>query len=303
MYKFIENYLFKNNKLYHKLISIILLPLSILYTIIVLYIRFWAKPKDFSIPIISVGNIIIGGSGKTPIIIELAKRYKNSAVVMRGYGRKSKGLKIVSINGEIKVDVDISGDEAMLISKMTNSTVIVSEDREIGILEAKKIGCSLILLDDGFGKVNIKKFDILIEPEERFIPLTIPSGPYREPPFCYRFANFILKENIDFIRNTDIINKKSKMVLITAISKPYRLDRYIDSSVIAKYYLKDHEYISNEYISALIKKHNADSVLMTQKDFVKIKNPPFEISIINLNIEFYNNNLFQAIDKFLYHTK
>ncbi len=60
---------------------------------------------DFQIPIISVGNLTIGGSGKTPLTIALAKDYENVAVVLRGYKRESKGVVLVSQNGDIKCDV------------------------------------------------------------------------------------------------------------------------------------------------------------------------------------------------------
>ena len=61
--------------------------------------------KDFGIPIVSVGNLIVGGSGKTPFVITLASRFKNVTIISRGYGRKSQGLVEVSQNGEVLVDV------------------------------------------------------------------------------------------------------------------------------------------------------------------------------------------------------
>ena len=71
------------------------------------------KKIDFGIPVISIGNLIVGGSGKTPFVIELTKDRENIAIVLRGYGRASKGLYIISDKGNILENVSISGDEAM----------------------------------------------------------------------------------------------------------------------------------------------------------------------------------------------
>ena len=121
-----------------------------------------SKPIDFGIPIVSIGNIIIGGSGKTPLTIELAKKYEDVAIVLRGYGRESRGLYIVSNRGKIEQGVRVSGDEAMLLANsLPKATVIVSEDRKKAILKAKELGCKIVFLDDGFSKYDINKFDIL----------------------------------------------------------------------------------------------------------------------------------------------
>ena len=130
----LENYLFFPNS-FQKILSYLLLPLSFIYLLVILFKRLKASKIDFNIPIVSVGNLTIGGSGKTPITIELAKNFKDVCVILRGYGRESKGLFVVSLKGEIKVDVKTSGDEAMLLaSTLKNATIIVSEDR----VEAKK---------------------------------------------------------------------------------------------------------------------------------------------------------------------
>ena len=157
---------------------------------------------EFGVPVISIGNLIVGGSGKTPFAIYLAKNRDNVCVILRGYGRVSKGLHVVSKHGRILENVEISGDEAMLLAQaLPRATVIVSIDRAEAIKKAKEMGCKLIILDDGFSKVNIKKFDILLrpkkEPENVFC---LPSGGYREPKMMYSVANMVLKEGIDFQR-------------------------------------------------------------------------------------------------------
>ena len=138
-----------------------LLPVSLLYGSLMWLRRVLAKPKDYGIPIVSIGNLIVGGSGKTPFVIELANRYEDVAIISRGYGRESSGLVVVSQYGKIECDVKTSGDEAMLMAQSTQATVIVSENRAIAIKQAKDMKAKLIILDDGFNKVDIKKYDIL----------------------------------------------------------------------------------------------------------------------------------------------
>ncbi len=91
--------------------------------------------RSYSIPIISVGNLVVGGSGKTPFIISLASNLKVSKIyiISRGYGRRSRGLIEVSRDGEILTDIYSSGDEAMLMAKsLSNVSIVVSESRRGG---------------------------------------------------------------------------------------------------------------------------------------------------------------------------
>ena len=107
-----------------------------------------------------VGNLSVGGSGKTPLVTALAQKYEESAVILRGYGRHSKGLYVVKDFNNILCDVDVSGDEAMIYAqKLAKSIVIVSEDRKIAILQAKEMGAKIIFLDDAYSKHNVKKLD------------------------------------------------------------------------------------------------------------------------------------------------
>ncbi len=130
-----------------------------------MFFRFKSKiAENFGIDIISVGNLSVGGSGKTPLVTALALKYENVAIILRGYGRESKGLHVVSNNGEILVDVNTSGDEAMIYAhKVSNALVIVSEDRKIAIKKAKEMGAKIIFLDDAYSKHDIKKLDLLID--------------------------------------------------------------------------------------------------------------------------------------------
>ncbi len=276
--------------------------------LIIAFKRVKATPIDFKIPIISIGNIIVGGSGKTPLTIKLAKNYEDVAVILRGYGRKSKGLFVVSKNGEILTDTNTSGDEAMLLAKsLPNATIIVSEDRKKAILKAKELNSKLIFLDDGFSKYDIKKFDILIRPkDEPTNLLCLPSGGYREPKMAYSLANLELQESIDFKRivtiykDDKIINElPSKLILLTAISKPKRVLEFLpeNTKMIA---FEDHHNFTNNEINDIKSKYEGYSFITTEKDFVKLENFNFDnIYLSKLDLEFINKDKLSLIDKYI----
>ena len=262
---------------------------------------------DFGIPIISFGNFTVGGSGKTPITIELAKNIKDVCVILRGYGRASKGLFVVSLNGKIKVDVNISGDEAMLLAtSLKNATVIVSEDRVLGIKKAKELGSKVIFLDDGFSKYNIKKFDILLKPkDEPTNNFCIPSGAYREPKSFYKKANLVLKEGIDFKREVEIKKdgEKSKLpektILLTAISKPKRLLEFLPKN-IETIFFEDHHTFTKDEIDTILEKYREFGIVTTQKDFVKLEKFHLKnIYIMDLKIKLSEKLDFKELNTYL----
>lgn len=259
-----------------------------------------AKKVDFHIPIISIGNLTVGGSGKTPFLISLAKEYDDIAIILRGYKRSSKGLHVVSLRGDILCDIQTSGDEAMLYAiKLPKATVIVSENRDIAIQKAKELGCKTLFLDDGFSKAHIKKYDILIRPNpEPKVSLCLPSGPYREPKFLYANADLVVNENSDFTRHVTLQNPTKRMLLVTAISKPKRLDTYLPKNLVGKVTFQDHYMYTKEELEELINKYNATSILTTEKDMVKMLDFNLPLSILDLHVDI-NPNIKEQINTFL----
>lgn len=274
----VEEYLFFPN-FFQKLLSICLLPLTLIYTLVVIIKRTIAKPVYFGIPIVSIGNLVLGGSGKTPMTIFLAKDKQNACVILRGYRRASKGLFVVSLKGKILETIENSGDEAMLIAqKLPNATVIVSENRVKAIIKAKELGAEIIFLDDGFSKYNIAKFDILLRPKiEPTNLFCLPSGGYREPKMMYTTANLIMQEGIDFKRMVTYKYKKDsvsvlpeKLLLLTAISKPQRLLEFLPKSVKLVAF-EDHHIFTQEEINTILKEHKDYAIITTPKDSVKLE--------------------------------
>ena len=333
-------------------LGVILAPLSLLYTLIVCLKRLFAKPQKFKIPIISVGNLTLGGSGKTPLVRALFKEFNprlKTCIILRGYGRKSRGLLEVALGGRILCDVGQSGDEAMEYALFLRGVnVIVSEDRAAGILRAQTLGFELVILDDGFSKFNISKFDILLRPQSApKLPFCLPFAAYRYPPFFYKFADFIpspsdilqelkiisaadLQEGLngadeilnpadeisnsaadeisdlnlnraaDEISNLNpatadkILNSKeagferSRTILISAIAKPWRLQEFLPLAK-AHAFFPDHYDFKKEQILELLRREDAEHILCTAKDYVKLRGLGVEISVILLNLKLSEN--------------
>lgn len=325
-------------------LGVILAPLSLLYTLIVCLKRLFAKPQKFKIPIISVGNLTLGGSGKTPLVRALFKEFNGglkTCIILRGYGRKSRGLLEVALDGRVLCDVGQSGDEAMEYALfLRGANVIVSEDRAAGILRAQTLGFELVILDDGFSKFNISKFDILLRPQSApKLPFCLPFAAYRYPPFFYKFADFIpspsdisqelsivsaadlqeglngtdeisnpankisnlnLKTAADEISNLNpaaadkILNskeagfEKSRTILISAIAKPWRLQEFLPLAK-AHAFFPDHYDFKKEQILELLRREDAEHILCTAKDYVKLRDLGAEISVILLNLKLSEN--------------
>ena len=278
----VEEY-FYNPSALQKLLSLLLLPLSWLYCA-VMYLRFHLKTaEDFGIKIISVGNLTVGGSGKTPLVTAFGTAFKKPAVILRGYGRDSKGLVVVKDMQEILCDVSVSGDEAMIYAKkLPNAVVIVSEERKQAIKKAKAMGCEVVLLDDAYSKHDIKKLDVLINVQTKN-SFCLPSGPYRERLWQAKEA-IVLQEDVDFKRLVTLQNQTQRMTLVTAIARPQRLDKYLPE-VVAKHYFEDHHKYTKEELQAMLEKDNATSLLVTFKDFVKIEHFGLPLSLLDLEVK------------------
>lgn len=145
-----------------KLGQVALAPVSFFYQIGtnvrgLFYQLGFSKRVTLPAKVISVGNITVGGTGKTPVVIDLAKRFTDAgckvAVLSRGYKRKSKAPYVVVSDGRGNfASCEESGDEPFLIAKSVPSAVVIVGSKRVdtGRIACEKYGCDLILLDDGF---------------------------------------------------------------------------------------------------------------------------------------------------------
>lgn len=142
-------------------------------------------------PVISVGNLAVGGRGKTPMVATVVRLLlemgERPAVLSRGYARRdtADGVVVVRDPAGIRADVERSGDEPfMLARQLPGASVLASADRYLaGRLAEHQFGATVHVLDDGFQHLQLERdIDIvLVGRDDIARPLTLPSGRLREP--------------------------------------------------------------------------------------------------------------------------
>src|SRR6202161_653096 len=159
-----------------------------------LYDRGWSRAGRLQGAVISVGNLSAGGSGKTPFVILLGEllnaRGIKFDVLSRGYGRKSKGVRLVDPAGLPQE----CGAEPLLIARKLQVPVIVGEDRyQAGRFAESKFGPQLHLLDDGFQhRALARDFDIVLVTPQDAGDRLLPAGRLREPLRSLRRADAVV---------------------------------------------------------------------------------------------------------------
>lgn len=182
-----------------KILRLLLFPFSIIYALIIwlrnrLFDFKILKSKTFDIPTIVVGNLAIGGTGKSPMtefIIKSLKDNFNVATLSRGYGRKTKGFRFVETNSTAN---DVGDEPLQFKNKFPDITVSVCEDRCTGIETIKK-NHDAIILDDAFQHRKLKPtFSFLLfEYYSCLKPmLVLPSGNFRDLPGEAKRADMII---------------------------------------------------------------------------------------------------------------
>lgn len=311
----------------------LLFPFSVLYGWITsirnfLYDKGFLKSYSFDIPIIAVGNLSVGGTGKTPqieyLIRLLSPNYK-IATLSRGYKRKSKGF----ILANEKSNAEILGDEPFQMhQKFPNIKVAVDADRKNGIerllsLEDKP---QIILLDDAFQHRKVKAgFYILLTSFDDlyYDDFMLPTGNLRECRNGAKRANLIIitkcpknlseveKEKIkhrinlnvpiffSFIDYDDRVYsendsknvseiKLKDKLLVAGIAKPDPFFDFIKSDNDLKLVYPDHHHFSINDINEISEKSKGNIIITTEKDYVRLKD-------MNINDLYYlpiKSNLF-----------
>jgi tetraacyldisaccharide 4'-kinase len=180
--------------------------LSLLYGIAVrarllLYKGGVLRTRGLTCPVISVGNITVGGSGKTPIVAAvsnlLTSKGLSVVILIRGYNRQGSGTAIVSNKNSVLLDVKKAGDEPFLLAnKCKGVPVIVGKDRfKSGLLAIKEFSPDVIILDDGFQHIKLRRdLDILLFDSVRAVGsgYMLPRGPLREPKSSISRADTIM---------------------------------------------------------------------------------------------------------------
>jgi tetraacyldisaccharide 4'-kinase len=172
--------------------------------------RYAARPdlrRRLRRPVISIGNLAVGGRGKTPtvaatarLLLELGER---PAILSRGYGRalRDDGVVVVSDPGGIRADLDRSGDEPLMLARqLPGVAVLAGEDRYLaGRLAEHHLGATVHVLDDGFQHLQLDRDAdiVLVGRDDVRTPITLPAGRLREPVDALVAADAIIAADPD----------------------------------------------------------------------------------------------------------
>ena len=285
------------------IISIILYPLSLIYLIIIYIKKKITKVHRFKIPIICVGNIYVGGTGKTPLSILLANEIQKlgkETVILRKY-------------------YDSHNDEYELIKNNFNN-LIVNKKRIDGILKAERANYDIVILDDGLQEYKIKKnLNIVCFNEKQLVGngLVMPAGPLRENLNNLKSSDVVIingNKNKSFEEKILNINNKleifysnykpqniekfknKKLFAIAGIGNPENFFQLIednDLSIKKKFIFPDHhKYSKNEIMNIVdeAKKENCQ-IITTEKDYYKIKKFDIKIEYIKIFLNIENKDI------------
>ena len=200
--------IWERKRVWGKLAWLFLVPFSWIYRLVVqlrnlLYARGWLRVLALERPVISVGNLTVGGTGKTPgclwLAQELAKRRLKVAILSRGYRRRGTQPVILAFEGgpvnsaNAAADIAAAGDEPYMMARVYGQTVAVAKDRyEAGreLLRCRDV--DVFILDDGFQHRRLKRdVDLLLLGQDT-TGWMLPCGPFREPRGAVRRADLIL---------------------------------------------------------------------------------------------------------------
>lgn len=289
------------------------------------------------VPVLCIGNFTLGGAGKTPVAISLARTALDMGltpgIVTRGHGGSVKGVHIVNSD---KDSAAMVGDEPLLLAKYC--LVSVCADRYQGAQALIKQGCDIILMDDGFqSRTLYPDLSLLVVDALRGLgnKAVFPAGPLRAPlktqlaftdkiliighdAISFDTAVFlpIKQSKIDIAKlqpasSVAILDKK--LLAFAGIGNPDKFFASINELggiIKAKHVFADHHFFSKQeiqMIAAEVKDKNLNAIT-TAKDYVRLKDQNFaaalkKIIIVDVNVEykrahFCHDVLVQTIEKF-----
>lgn len=310
-----------------KALGFLLLPAASLYGLAVrarnaFFSRGWMRTSALDRPVISIGNLTVGGTGKTPSCLwlaqELAKQGFKVGILSRGYPRKESFPVVLDVgtNGlppaDIQQEVPVVGDEPAMMARIYGQTVAVGSDRRESAVELlSKQDVDVFILDDGYQHRRLSRdVDLLLLGSDTS-GRVLPSGPFREPRHGLRRADYFLvtgaREKWQALLPEDAKPRcftgslktvglvgfdsgrwveyplsllyRSKILTVTGIADPsgfYAMIGEWEGELVDTLQFPDHHYYSArdwQQISRLAR--NAEIVLTTEKDILKLIGFPF----------------------------
>jgi tetraacyldisaccharide 4'-kinase len=182
-----------------------LTPLSLGFSALVrgrnlLYDQGWLPIKRPALKVISVGNLTVGGTGKTPVVLWLAQALQSRGhrvgILTRGYGGKNKGVTVVGTAGQALAIPAEVGDEPVMLARAFAGVIISGRDRSTAAgLAHGRFDLDVVILDDGFQHRQLDRdVDLLLVNGRRGTgnDWLLPAGPLREPPAAVRRADAVI---------------------------------------------------------------------------------------------------------------
>jgi len=284
--------------------SILLLPISAIYLFLFFLKKKLTVSKKFEIPIICVGNIYLGGTGKTPLAIFIAKELKKESkpVIIKKFYKSQKDEQELIKNNDIKL--------------------ILKDSRKLALKNAQQNNFNVAILDDGFQDFSInKKINIICFNSKQLIGngMVIPSGPLRERLSSLQRAQIVVingernenfeKKLLDISRNLKIYYSKyvpanvemfsnKKLIAFAGIGSPDNFFNILEENnldVRKKISFPDHYQYKKKDIDSLIEvtKESDYSLITTEKDFFRIKDLKIKnLNYLKLNLEIINKDKF-----------
>src|SRR6202142_2522713 len=257
-----------------------------------LYEHGLARSQQLSGPVVSVGNLSVGGSGKTPFVLLLGDLLKARGlkfdILSRGYGRKTRGVALVGPAGS----PHDFGDEPLLMCRRLSVPGIVGESRyAAGAFAEQKFGPQLHLLDDGFQHRSLARdFDIVLVTPEDARDRLLPAGRLREPLTSLRRADavvltsgalpeaFPLGQTLVWRARRGIVptNVPAAPVVFCGIARPKNFVAQLRTAgiePIAEAFYRDHHAYTEQDIRDLLdlrRRSEADGFVTTEKDAVNL---------------------------------
>ena len=259
------------------------------------------KSYKSKIPVVSVGNITSGGTGKTPFVVFLVRHFKklglNPLIISRGYKRKTKGQIVFNSKSEKKLEE--VGDEPFLMSLICPETdIVINKNRKEAIqwVEKSQKKYDIILLDDAFQHRSVQRdFNILLINNNQNLSDCLPKGQLREPlknikrADCIVFTkssslgnipNIITNSNIPIFKSTESFTLSDSDyqcgVAFCGIGDPGSFIKTLEGlsvKVLESIHFKDHQKygdMSINKLESLLKRNNQRVFYTTQKDWVKL---------------------------------
>jgi tetraacyldisaccharide 4'-kinase len=314
----------------HRLLGAALAPLSWTYRAGLALARAGAEAQKVGRPVVSVGNLTVGGSGKTPLVIELARMFsergKRVAIVSRGYRRETRGVLVVHTPGGPVRPVDEAGDEPALLSlRCPDAGVVVGEDRVAACrMAVERFEPDAVLCDDAFQHRRLHRdLDLVAVHAGHGLGNAhlLPRGPLREPRSALRRAGLVvfthatggdiaalrgivpdtvptavcaflpagLTEGADLRPASPSV--AGPVIAACAVAHPegfFETCRRAGLSVAGTMVFPDHHRFTPadvKAMAALMSKHGAGTVVVTEKDLVRLASMDTPVPFLALRIQ------------------